>query len=133
MTQANIATVQSMYAAFGKGDIASIINRLTQDVQWHSGGRSSDFPAFGPRKGPKEVQAFFQIVAENDDFSHFSPREFYSAGDKVFVLGDYAMTLKKSGKTFESDWIHIFTFRDGKVSQFREFTDTAKFVEAYRG
>ena len=60
------------------------------------------------------MQSFFQIVADNNDFLHFTPREFYAASDKVFVLGDYAMTLKKTGKKYESDWIHVFTFKDGK-------------------
>jgi hypothetical protein len=53
MSNANVTTVQSMYAAFGKGDIATIIAGVTPDIDWHSGGRISDFPAFGPRKGPK--------------------------------------------------------------------------------
>jgi ketosteroid isomerase-like protein len=133
MSNANIAFVQDLYAAFGKGDVPTIISGLSPDVAWHSGGRASDYPGFGPRKGHKQVQEFFQVVAENNDFQHFSPREFYATDDKVFVLGDYAMTLKKSGKTFSSDWIHVFTIRDGKVVGFREFLDTALAAEAYRG
>jgi uncharacterized protein len=133
MSNANVTTVQSMYAAFGKGDIATIIAGVTPDIDWHSGGRISDFPAFGPRKGPKEVGEFFKTVADNNDFSEFSPREFYADGEKVFVLGYYAMTLKKNGKKVATDWVHIFTFRGGKVAQFREFLDTALAAEAYRG
>lgn len=133
MSNANIALVQSLYAAFGQGDVATIINGLTADVDWHSGGRESDYPAFGPRKGQKAVQEFFKIVADNNDFHHFSPREFYAVDDKVFVLGEYALTLKKSGKKYESDWCHVFTFKGGKVTKFREFLDTAKAAEAYRG
>jgi len=29
--------------------------------------------------------------------------------------------------------VHVFTIKDGKVTDFREFTDTATFAEAYRG
>jgi hypothetical protein len=133
MSNANIAFVQSLYAAFGRGDVPTIINGLTSDVAWHSGGRQSDYPGFGPRQGHKAVQEFFQIIADNNDFQHFTPREFYAADDKVFVLGEYAITLKKSGKKFESDWIHVFTIKGGKVANFREFLDTALAAEAYRG
>ena len=133
MSNANIALVQSLYAAFGKGDIATIIYSLTPDVAWHSGGRATDFPGFGPRKGQKAVEDFFKIIADNNDFSHFTPGDFYAADDKVFVLGDYAITLKKTGKKFASDWVHIFTIRGGKVTAFREFLDTALAAEAYRG
>ena len=53
-------------------------------------------------------------------------------GDKVFVLGRYAMKVKKTGKAMTSDWVHIFTIADGKVKTFREFLDTARPPEAYR-
>ena len=133
MSNANIALVQDLYAAFGRGDVADIIASLAPDVHWESGGRASDFPTFGPRKGPSEVQAFFGQVAENLDFSDFTPREFCSSGDKVFVPGFYAATMRKSGKSAACEWVHVFTLRDGKVVRFREFTDTALLAEAYRG
>jgi ketosteroid isomerase-like protein len=132
MSKSNVDLVQQLYGAFGKGDIPTLMNSMSDDIAWHSGGRASDFPGFGPRKGHAEVQDFFKIIAENNEFSHFTPREFYAAGDKVFVLGDYALTLRKS-KKFASDWAHIFTIRDGKVTGFREFLDTALAAECYRG
>jgi ketosteroid isomerase-like protein len=132
MSNANVALVQSLYAAFGKGDVGTILNGLSADVDWHSGGRASDYPGFGQRKGQNAVKEFFQIIADNNDFAHFSPREFYAADDKVFVLGDYALTLKKTGKKMASDWAHVFTIRNGKVVKFREFLDTALAAEAYR-
>ena len=133
MSNANITHVQNMYAAFGRGDVASIIAGASPDIDWESVGRQSDFPALGPRKGSKEVEEFFRIVAENEDFSDFSPREFYPVEDKVFVLGSYRLKIKKTGKPIASEWVHVFTLKDGKVTRFREHTDTAQFAEAYRG
>ena len=133
MSNANIAHVQSLYAAFGRGDVATIIAGASPDIDWESVGRQSDFPAFGPRKGAKEVQEFFKTVAENEDFSDFTPREFYAADDRVFVLGSYTLKVKKTGKPVASEWVHVFTLKDGKVTRFREHTDTAQFAEAYRG
>jgi ketosteroid isomerase-like protein len=132
MSKSNVDLVQQLYGAFGKGDIATLMNSMSADIAWHSGGRASDYPGFGPRNGHAEVQEFFKIIAENNEFTHFTPREFYAAGDKVFVLGDYALTLRKTGKTFASDWAHIFTIRDGKVTGFREFLDPALAAECYR-
>ena len=40
--------------------------------------------------------------------------------------------MRKTGRSVASDWVHIFTVRDGKVVAFREFTDTAQFAEAFR-
>jgi ketosteroid isomerase-like protein len=129
----NVALAKSLYAAFGKGDIPTIIAAMAPDVSWETVGRSSDFPTFGPRKGPAQVQEFFALVGSNLDFSDFSPKEFYPVGDKVFVLGHYAMTVKKTGKKMESDWAHVFTIAGGKVTAFKEFLDTARAAEAYRG
>ena len=133
MSQANIATVQSLYAAFGRGEIETVIEGCLPDVTWTSGGRKEDYPPFGARRGKDAVRDFFRSVAEVQDFTEFSPREFYADRDKVFVLGRYAMAVKKSGQHVRSDWVHVFTFRGGKISEFREFTDTAAFAAAYRG
>jgi hypothetical protein len=132
MSNANVTLVQALYAAFGRGEIATIVGAMAPDGTWESVGRPSDFPAFGPRKGQKAVQEFFDIVGRELTFSEFSPKEFYTSGDKVFVIGHYKMTVSKTGKPIASDWIHVFTFGDGKVTSFREFTDTAQAAEAYR-
>ena len=132
MSNANIAAVQNLYAAFGRGDIAMIIAGSAPDIDWQSVGRKSDYPAFGPRRGAAQVQEFFKIVSDNEEFSDFSPREFYAADDKVFVLGSYTLKMKSTGKPVACEWVHVFTFRDGKVMRWREHTDTAQFAEGYR-
>ena len=132
MGAANIELVKSLYAAFGRGDIAAILNALTPDADWEVIGRSKDYPTIGRRKGRAEVQEFFRLVAEMQTADKFEPREFYASGEKVFVMGHYAWTIKKTGRKVVTDWLHVFTVRNGKVSGFREFTDTAQFAEAVR-
>ena len=133
MSQADVALIQSLYAAFGRGDIATIIAALAPDIDWRLNGSRSDYPLFGNRKGPREVQAFFEEIPKLQDFSDFTPREFHAAGDRVFVLGHYAATIRKTGRTAACDWVHIFTVRGGKVAAFVEFTDTAAFSQAWKG
>ena len=133
MSEANITTAMSLYQAFARGEIDAIVKACTPDAEWHTGGRKEDFPAFGLRKGRAQIEAFFADVAATLDFSEFTPRDFYADRDKVFVMGYYAATVKKTGRRASSDWIHVFTFRDGMVSKFREFLDTANFAEAYKG
>ncbi len=133
MSNANIILIQSLYAAFGRGDVAGLIAGLTPDIDWQTIGAAKDYPTFGNRKGAAAVQQFFKQVAENEEFSDFSPREFYAADDKVFALGTYAGKIKKTGKPFGGEWVHVFTVTGGKVAKFREHTDTAQFVDGYRG
>jgi uncharacterized protein len=133
MSNSNIGFVRSLYAAFGKGDIATIIAGLASDVDWAVNGRRSDYPLLGSWKGQSEVKKFFAGVAEHEQATDFSPREFFAAEDRVFVLGHYSWNIRKTGRPVSSDWVHVFTIRDGKVDKFREFNDTAQFAEAYRG
>jgi ketosteroid isomerase-like protein len=133
MSNADVSLIQSLYAAFGRGDIAPIIAALSPDVDWTVNGRREDYPLIGSRKKPDGVQAFFRELAALQDFSEFSPQEFFAAGDRVFVLGRYAATVKKTGRKVACQWCHIFTFRGDKVSAFLEFTDTAQWAEANRG
>jgi uncharacterized protein len=132
MSNPNVILIQSLYAAFLNGQIDTIIAALTPDVDWQTVGRTKDYPLFGPRKGIAAVQEFFRLVAASEEFSQFSPREFYSVGDKVFALGSCAGTIRKTGRPFATEWVHVFTVKGGKVSQFREHTDTAQVAEGFR-
>jgi ketosteroid isomerase-like protein len=133
MSNANVTLVQSLYAAFQRGDIAPIIASMAPDVAWTVHGRPEDYPTLGLAKGPQGVQKFFGIVADTQTATDFSPGEYDAAGEKVFVRGHYAWTIRKTGKSVSAEWVHIFTIKDGKVTRFDEFTDTAQFAEAMRG
>jgi ketosteroid isomerase-like protein len=39
----------------------------------------------------------------------------------------------KTGKPANSDFVHVFVIRDGKIASYREFQDTATLVLAARG
>lgn len=54
-----------------------------------------------------------------------------AAADNVIVLGRTLARVKSTGKKFDSEWIHVFTFKDGKLERFQEFYDTAVIVEAF--
>ena len=133
MNNANLALVQDLYAAFGRGDIAVIFGALDPNCRWEAVGRTSDFPTLGARKGRGAVQGFFDGLQQHLNLSEFSPREFLVADDKVVVLGHWAVTVKRTGRAMASDWVHVFTLRGGQVVGFRAFSDTAKLAEAWRG
>jgi ketosteroid isomerase-like protein len=133
MGAANIKIVQDLYAAFGSGDVAGLLAALTADVDWQTLGADKDYPVFGQRKGKAAVQEFFGQVGATEEFSDFSPREFYAADDKVFVLGTCAGKIKTTGRPFACEWAHVFTIAGGKIGKFREYTDTAQFVDGFRG
>jgi len=65
-----------------------------------------------------------------EEVQSFNPEEFIAEGDKVVALGHLQRNVKSTGSLIESPWIHIFTLREGKISEFRSFYDTAVAVAA---
>lgn len=58
------------------------------------------------------------------------PREFIEQGNKVVALGYWECKMKKTGKISKEDWAMAFTFKNGKVSRFQQYSDTYREVEA---
>lgn len=127
----NTKVVQDAYAAFGRGDIQTLLTLFADNIVWNAVyGTGSHVPTSGERRGQAAVGEFFKQVAENVFFSRFEPKEFVATGDKVVALGHYTATtpIKKS---FDSDFAMVFTLRNGKVTHFQEFCDSAAINAAY--
>ena len=124
--------VQQAYQHFKNGDIQSVLGLLSEDVEWTQ-FEIEGVPFSGTRRGPERVGEFFSQVFDTEEPLHFEPREFVAQGDKVVALGDYAWRVKSTGREYETDFVHVFTVRDGKVAKYQEFMDTAVVGWAYRG
>lgn len=129
----NIELVQTLYAAYGKGDLATVVAAVAPNVVWGLDGRPTDIPMLRRFNGPAGVQEFFKVMSDTHDITSFTPQEFYADADKVLVLGRYSWVMKPNGRVGESDWVHIWTIRQGKIAGFRSLNDTAMLTEAYRG
>lgn len=130
----NTQIVQDAYAAFQRGDVNAILAVMDENVEWQGAvGTEGVLPQGGVRRGRAGVAEFFALVNEHTAFEQFEPREFVAQGDVVVATGHYRATMKRSGGKVDSDWVMLFTIRDGRVVRFREFTDSAQVISAYRG
>ena len=118
------AVVQKAYEAFGRGDVPAILNLVADQVDWELVAPKSLAYA-GKRKNKKEVGDFFADIPRTDDIHAFEPREFIAAGDQVTVLGWESSTAVETKTKFETEWVHIFTVKNGKVTRWRGFFNTA--------
>lgn len=130
-TTSNLQKVQEMYAAFGRGDVPSILKALAPDVTWTVQGPAW-VPLFGTRRGREGAAEFFQAIGQHLTIEEFAPREFIVQGDHVVVLGFERGRTVKSGGRYEGEWAHVFTFRNGLVVSFKEFSNTAALAEAFK-
>ena len=130
--QANVRTLIDAYSSFKTGDIEGVLKVLTDDVEWITPGPPELMPVAGRRRGRQEVAEFFSALNEQEDVELFEPEEYIAQRDKVVVLIKYRGRVRATGKTVESDLVHLFTFANGKVKRFREYYDTAATLDAYK-
>jgi uncharacterized protein len=130
MSQENANAVQDMYAAFGRGDISTVIAALDPQIEWLE-AESFIYADGNPYVGPNAVLegVFMRLGTEWDGFT-VSPKEVLDAGDTIIGHGYYSGTYKQTGKNVKAQFAHFFTFRDGKVVKFQQYTDTAQFLQA---
>ena len=131
MTEENLGVIRQGYEAFGRGDIDTMLQSFDEQITWVTPG-PPDLATSGKRTGRQEVAGFFASVNQLFDIQRFEPREFIARGDLVVVLGSETAAARSTGKVIELDWVHVFTMRNGKVTAFQEFFDTAAVVAALR-
>jgi ketosteroid isomerase-like protein len=128
--QTNTALVQKLYAAFAKGDVQTILDHCTDDIEWNMEGPAI-IPYSGKRRGTAQVLQFFHALATTQSNQKLTTEIFVEQGDHVATLGRYTGTVTATGKPFDGPVAHFFTIRDGKVSRFVDVGETADMAAAY--
>ena len=129
--EANVQLVQDAYAAFGSGDLPKLLGLMSPDILWEFPA-SSVIPFAGRFVGPAEAARFFTALAQHTEAEMFEPRHFVASGDHVVVLGHERFRVTSTGRTWQCEWSHAFTLGAGKITAFREYTDTAVIEAAFR-
>lgn len=60
------------------------------------------------------------------------PQHFLTGGDRIAVVGRTRCRAKPTGKTYDTDFVHVITFKDRQIIKFQEFFDTFAAAEAFR-
>ena len=129
----NAATVQQIYAAFGRGDVKTILERVVDDTRWDFNGGSGQVPWHKPVTGKASLPDFFGAFGGNVTLATFEPTTFATVGPHVAVRVRIAYTVKRTGKQVEQEQVHWWTFNDaGRVVALRHFEDTAAVIAANR-
>ena len=119
----NVATVNGAYEAFGRGDVAAVLDALADDVEWSS---PLTLPHGGQFNGKAGVGQFFQGIG---DLWSGLQLEIHGvtalSGDEVVGVVTATGELRAGGSAGYGA-AHVFTLTDGKVSRFREYVDLDK-------
>jgi hypothetical protein len=116
----NIELVKKGYAAFGAGDIESVMSLYDENIEWIQPGDSA---ISGTYHGKGELAEFLGRLAEQSPT--IKPRRFLADGDTVVVLSDVTVG-SEAGQDAE-----VYTLRDGKTVRAQLYPDTAMMERVY--
>jgi ketosteroid isomerase-like protein len=125
-----VALVRRSYDAFARGDLDAVLGDMHPDIVWE---QAQGLPHGGTYRGLAAVRAAIFDPLGRDWWDEFSavPDEILAADDGVVVvIGRYRGVAKGTGKQLDVPFVHVWTLRDGEAVRFRQFLDTAGWVEA---
>jgi len=122
-----IQVIEDVYAAFQRGDIAAILQRVAPGAIWR---QASTLPWGGDFRGPEGAAEFFRKLDEAAETTGFEIRENIGHGDEVFSFGVYSCRGRRSGRTGSAEWMFRWRVQDGKIVSYESYEDTAALLAA---
>ena len=114
--QSDLEVIEQAYATFGAGDAEGWAALHTDDFVWTIFG---DLPQSGHRIGTQAViNEVMRLFPTHWPALGFETIETYSVGDVVFVH------TRMTATGMDTQSMHMFTMRDGKIASFTAFDDT---------
>lgn len=130
MSEENVNILRQGYDAFNRGDIDVVMSIMDPNIEWQEPDVEG-LPDRGTHHGSEAVaKDVFGSVAEQWDEFQVVAEEFLDAGDRVTVLGYFRVRGKATGRSVDAPYAHVWTLRDGKAVHFRNYMDTATFLQS---
>lgn len=118
------------YKMFIIGNIDGVLDLCSDDIEWTSADLPS-IPFAGAFHGKTGVMDFFQKLRGAVEFMDYQPQSFIADDDKVSVSGISTARVLSTGATYDDTWVHIFTMKNGKMTRFEQYHNTAAAVAAF--
>ncbi len=126
----NEKLVKNFYDSFKKTKDPVYSHFCHDNIEWIT---MDGMPNGGRYVGLQSVfEEYFPNMLSNFEEFHAESTEFLCIDDKVIVFGRYRGQTK-IGKNFIAPFCHLYTIRDNKISQFKQYTDTQIINEAMTG
>lgn len=107
------------------------LDLMADDVRWGSIGEGHEALSFASSGvGRATVAAYMEALTSAYELLEYRIDEFIAQGDRVVALGACRWRTRSTGVEVATAKADVFRFRDGKVTEFFEFFDTAKAVAA---
>ena len=99
---------------------------FADDVVFDFNGLGTGLPSMAAAvRGKPAVRRLMTEFIDNFHFSDWQEVSFVVEGDKAALHWRANVTFTQSGRSHRFDVFDLLTFRDGKIVEFRQSTDTA--------
>jgi ketosteroid isomerase-like protein len=124
--------VSAFYDALLAEDAPRALGLLAADIAWYEmpGGPYAR-PDGQPYQGPAAIAGgvLARQLADVEALTMMQ-HEMLAYGDSVIVLGTATGRGRKTGTRLEVPFAHVWMTRDGQITEFRQYIDPQKFLEA---
>jgi uncharacterized protein len=127
--EAGVEIVRRMWTAWTGEDMSAWLEFFHPEVAWHT---RDDEPDAGVYRGHSGIEGLMEFWSDNFDDLGVDAEEFIVAGEQVIVPGRVHGRGRASGAAVELPYTFVYTIRDGRIVEIREFTNKAKAFEALR-
>lgn len=127
--QLNVEAVRRIYQLTNDGDLPSVLNLVSDDVELFPFG-SSKVPWAGHWRGRQGAEQFLMTMGKAAEVEDI-PDVLVGAGDLVIAIHRPRVRIRATGRDGAFNCVHVWTLRDGLVVRMREYADTAVWEAAF--
>lgn len=127
------ATIRELYEAYGQRDFDRVAAFLHDDIDWVIYAPIAVFAFAGRRHGRAAVLQALADIAEHYALESYRPEILLVEGDRAAVMSDVGFRQRTTDRTMRFRVANFLRFKDGRVIEFREFTDSFDAVEQALG
>jgi ketosteroid isomerase-like protein len=106
---------------------------IHDEIDWIIHGPVQVFSFIGPRRGKSEVLQTLADLARDYALERYEPEIIIVDKERAAVMSNVAFTQRATQRTLSFRLVNLLRFQDGKLVEFREFSDTFDIVEQALG
>jgi ketosteroid isomerase-like protein len=118
--------IRAAYGARVRGDLEGTLAEFSDDAVFEMNARGLEAPGMGaPIEGKAAIRQAMGELIRNFKFSDWKEIALIVEGDKAALHWRANVTSTANGRSAVFDVMDLITFRDGKIADLRQNTDTA--------
>jgi ketosteroid isomerase-like protein len=126
MSQENVDALRACFEAVNRGDVPGVLRTMDTDIRFECQVAAIQ----GSYVGHDGVRGFFADIADHFETLQLQCPDVRSLGDRVLALGTARAVGKGSGIDVETPLTVVARFRDGRMTDYKDFGDRGEALEA---